>query len=161
MVDLLKIDVQGAEVDILKSGKKKLSKAVAVIPEVRFYQLYKDEPTLGDLDNELRKQGFVLHKYLPAKQIVLPNSQGARLSKKVVRSQLIDGDAVYIRNMENIEDWSSDQLKHLAICAGTVFDSQDLCVRCLDYLVQRNEIGANIPTEYVDLLPPEYLVDGQ
>jgi len=161
MVDLLKIDVQGAELDIIQSGKKKLSEAVVIIPEMRFYQLYENEPTLGDLDNELRKMGFVLHKFLPAKEAPLPSSQAARLSKKVVRSQWIDGDAVYIRNMENIDDWSADQLKHLALSAGTVFDSQDLCVRCLDHLVNRKEIDASVPAAYVDLLPPYYLAEAE
>lgn len=158
-IDLLKIDVQGAEVDIYRTSAKKLAQAVAVITEVRFYQLYKDEPTLGDLDNALRAQGFVLHKFLPTKRAALPNSQNRRLAPRHMKNQLVDGDAVYIRSMEDIEAWSSDQLKHLALSAGTVFDSQDLALRCLDVLAARGDVTPDTPEKYADLLPAQYLLD--
>jgi FkbM family methyltransferase len=156
-IDLLKIDVQGAEVDIFRGGTRKLSQAVAVIPEVRYYRLYEDEPLLGDMDVELRKQGFVLHKFLKPKIVQLPNSQAARFNRKEIRNQWMDGDAVYIRDMEDLGAWTDDQLCHLAILAGCVFDSQDLCVRCLDHLVERGVVAPEVPSAYVDLLPDSML----
>ena len=155
-IDLLKIDVQGAELDIITTGRKKLAKAIAIIPEMRFYRLYKDEPLLGDLDVALRKQGFVLHKFIKPKQIPLANSQSHRLLPRAVRNQLVDGDAVYIRSLENPDDWSREQLAYLALAAGTVFDSQDLAVRCLDHLVERGDLPKDVPRHYVDLLPAGY-----
>ncbi len=155
-IDLLKIDVQGAELDIIASGHEKLANAVAIIPEMRFYRLYKGEPLLGDLDLELRKQGFVLHKFIDTKQIPLANSQSHRFLPRAVRNQLVDGDAVYIRSLEDPDGWSRDQLFYLALAAATVFDSQDLAVRCLDHLVARGDLARDVPEKYVDLLAPGY-----
>lgn len=152
-VDILKMDVQGAEVDILQSGKKKLAKAVAIIPEVRFYRLYQNEPLLGDLDLALRAQGFVLHKFLPPKALPLPNSQSHRIKTAAQRNQLVDGDAVYIRDMEDLDGWSDQQLAHLAIASGCIFDSQDLAIRCLDHLVGRGRVHGQVPEQYADRLP--------
>jgi FkbM family methyltransferase len=36
-IDILKIDVQGSEYDIIKSGRAKMADAVAVQTEVRFF----------------------------------------------------------------------------------------------------------------------------
>jgi hypothetical protein len=42
---------------VFQSGKAKLSEAVAIQTEISFVPLYKDQPTLGDIDLELRGQG--------------------------------------------------------------------------------------------------------
>lgn len=155
-IDVLKMDVQGAELDILTTGREKLAQAVAIIPEVRFYRLYEDEPLFGELDRELHAQGFVLHKFLPPARVMLGNSQGRRLNPNVIRSQLVDGDAVYIRNLERPEAWTAAQLRHLALAADSIFDSPDLALRCLDLLAARGAIPANSARKYVGLMPEEW-----
>ena len=156
-VDLLKIDIQGGERDVIASGRGKLAGAVCVIPEVRYYQLYEGEPTLAELDAELRDQGFVLHKFLPAIRTMVPNSQAHRLDPGANRNQLIDGDAVYIRPLETPETLSDDQLKKMALFAAAVFNSHDLCLHCLDLLVARGVVDADVPAAYVDLLPEDMI----
>src|SRR5271155_2978032 len=52
--DLLKIDVQGAELMVFEHGRERLRNAVAVQTEVSFVPLYRDQPTFGDVDRELR-----------------------------------------------------------------------------------------------------------
>lgn len=151
--DLLKIDVQGAERDIIASGRQTLSEAVAIIPEMRFYPLYEGEPTLGDLHGELVDQGFRLHKFVHAQPVMLGNSQRARLNPEAAGSQLVDGDAVYIRPPETPESLSSRQLKCLAMFATEVFRSIDLALLCLDLLVTKKEIAPKVPGAYVDRLP--------
>jgi len=151
--DLLKIDIQGGELDVIRNAREKLSQAVCVIPEVRFYRMYEGEPLWGKLDVELHDQGFVLHKLLFSKPTMVANSQAGRLKGKAVRGQLIDGDAVYIRNPEVPRDWSDEQLKQLAIAAAGVFSSFDLAVFCLDRLSDRGAIGPDVAAGFVDLLP--------
>lgn len=152
--DVLKIDVQGAELKVFQGAREKLSTAMVVIPEIRFYQLYAGEPMLGRVDTELREQGFQLHKFMFEKEKVIPNSQIDRLKRTQHRNQVIDGDAVYIRDLGQVANCTSEQLKHLAIAATTLFESYDLALFCLDELVKRNSIAKNIPAAYVDLLPP-------
>ena len=151
--DLLKIDIQGGELDVICHGREKLAQAVCVIPEVRFYRMYEGEPLWGRLDVELHDQGFVLHKLLFSKPTMIANSQSGRLKGRAVRTQLIDGDAVYIRNPEVPQDWSDEQLKQLAIAAAGVFASFDLAVHCLDRLSDRGAIAPDVAKRFVDTLP--------
>ncbi|CUH62791.1 methyltransferase, FkbM family [Thalassovita gelatinovora] len=153
-LDLLKVDAQGAEVQVLQSGRGKLSKAVAVIAEMRFYRLYDGEPDLHELDAELRQQGFVLHKFIHQKSRMLHNSQSERLNRRAIGSQLIDGDAVYIRSLEDRMQWSDEQIAHLAFLAAGVFESHDLALLCLDELSDRNAV-APLAAGYVNHLPKE------
>lgn len=152
-IDCLKVDAQGAEVDVITGARAKLAQAVAVVAEMRFYRLYDGEPALHDLDRTLRDQGFVLHRFIAPKSRMLGNSQAARLNRRAVGSQLIDGDAVYIRNLEDRDDVSDEQLGHLALLADAVFASHDLTLWCLDELAARGVIAGKVAAKYVDKLP--------
>lgn len=156
-VDMLKMDVQGAELDVLQSAREKLAEAVVVIPELRYYRLYENEPLIGDVDSELRRQGFELHKFLPIKRRHIPNSQSARLDTALSSNQLLDGDAIYVRNLEDPSRWSDDQLRFLVLAAATVFNSQDLALHCMDLLVARGALSAETPSDYLGYLPRKLL----
>lgn len=153
--DLLKIDIQGGEVAVFQGAEKGLSSAVAVITEVRFYPIYENEPMLGGVDIELRRHGFELHKFMFQKAKVIPSSQIDRLKRVHHRNQILDGDAVYLKDLGKLETYRNDDLKHLAILASSVFDSHDLVLFCLDRLVERRAIEADVPGAYVDALPSE------
>lgn len=152
-LDVLKVDAQGAELAVLQGGRHKLRDAVAVVAEMRFYKLYDGEPMLHALDAELRAQGFVLHRFLHQKSRMLGNSQAGRLNKRAIGSQLIDGDAVYIRDLEDRAAVSDTQLAHLALLANAVFGSHDLVLWCLDTLAARGAIATLTAERYVDKLP--------
>lgn len=152
-IDLLKIDVQGSEVEIFKNASNKLSTAVGVVTELRFHRLYEDEPLLDAQIAELSKLGFIFHKVLFIKSAMISNSQTERLRRRSLRNQAIDGDAVFIRDISKPDQVTSEQLKHLAIMADGVFESYDLAIKCLDLLVERGELDTNFPKIYVDGLP--------
>lgn len=158
-IDLLKIDVQGAEVDVFRGARRKLRDCLAVITEVRFLQLYQGEPMIAGIDAELRAQGFEFHKFLFLKEKVIPNSQIHRLRRPRHRNQVIDGDAVYIRDMGTPEAFTDEDLKHMAILAAGVIESHDLVLHCLDHLVARGAAPADLPSRYVDGLPADLRKD--
>ena len=151
--DVLKIDIQGGELGVLQTGQDTLSDAVAIIPEVRFYRLYEGEPMFGEVDTALHRMGFVLHKFLFSKTVGIANSQAGRAKPDVMRNQLMDGDAVYIRNLEDPTALTPLQLKQLALAAAGIFDSLDLTLHCLDRLVERDAVAQDLPAAYVDQLP--------
>ena len=155
-IDMLKIDVQGAELDIIAGGREALSRAVVIYPEVRFFPLYEGEPTFGELDTELREQGFAFHKLRHPVTQLLPSPHRAGMERTVTASQWVDADAVYVRNLETIDNWDADQVRKLALFAGTVFDSQDLALMCLDRLARSDQIAPAVPDEYAALLPDKY-----
>lgn len=151
--DLLKIDIQGAELLALQGAQRSLAQAVAVVVELRYMRLYLDEPMLGEIDRELRRQGFGLHKFLFNKSRMLRHSQETRVRRRKMLDQLIDGDAVYLRALAEPQALSQDQIRHMALLGCAVFHSHSLVLYCLDLLVARGAAAPDLPARYVDALP--------
>lgn len=59
-VSVLKLDVQGAEMDVLEGGERTLARTDAVLVEVTFFSHYESDATFGALHAELARQGFEL-----------------------------------------------------------------------------------------------------
>lgn len=154
--DMLKIDIQGGEKLVMESARRVLTEVVAVVVELRYLKLYEDEPMVGGVDQCLREQGFMLHKFLFNKSRPMPNSQTARLNRRRTADQLIDGDAVYLRHPGMVDTYSDAQLMHLAVLSAGVFSSHSVALFALDELVSRGHISDTIPSRYVDALPDEY-----
>lgn len=64
-IDLLKIDVQGAELDVLKGGIKTLQRTTFAWVEVSFKPLYEGSALFGDIQQFMDAQGFVMINILP------------------------------------------------------------------------------------------------
>lgn len=152
-IDLLKIDVQGGEVRVFEGGTASLRDAVAIISEVSFIRLYQDQPLFHDQAAVLERMGFQFTKFLFLKARHLRTRYSGRLDPKKNKNQVIDGDAVFIRNFLDEENYSDEQLKHLAICADSVFESYDLSLRCINTLVDRGRVDGEKVVDYLDLLP--------
>lgn len=146
--DVLKMDVQGAEKEILEGGTERLSDALAVVTEVRFYQIYKDEPTFADLDHTLHSMGFRLHKFLFTKSVMLPHQHEAKTVRKSLTSQLLDGDAVYLRDVD-LGSLTDDNLAHLALIADSMADAPDLALGCMDVLAARGRLPTALTDDYI------------
>lgn len=156
-IDLLKIDVQGAETLIFEHGRKKLSEAVAVITELRFFPLYETEPLLDTQISLLSDLGLRFHKFLFVKGQHIQNSQSARLRTRALASQALDGDAVFVRDLRHPQSVSDAQIRALALLADATFGSYDLTLHCLDLLVDRGRVDPQAPATYADLLPSDLL----
>jgi len=59
--DLLKLDVQGYELEVLRGGTRCLSHAGAVLCEVSFREFYSGQPLFCDVAGMLATHGFALH----------------------------------------------------------------------------------------------------
>lgn len=151
--DLLKIDIQGGERMVFRSGPEKLAKALAVITEVAALPIYEGQPLMGDQMVELGQHGFMLHKFLFIKDIGYRNPWSGRLKRSAYRSQLGDGDAVMVRGLLDMQGLDVEELKHLAILADTVFLTQDLAVTAMVELMQRGALTDAQLHDYIDMLP--------
>lgn len=150
-LDFLKIDIQGGELAVFRSGMLKLAQAVAVQVEVSFITLYKNQPSLGEVDIELRAQGFVPHcfaavKKWPISPCVVNNNPRQALN------QLLEADIVYVRDFAHPEKFSDEQLKHLALIAHHCYGSFDLALRCVMLLEQRGVLSAGAQHAYLQNL---------
>jgi len=150
-LDFLKIDIQGGELDVFKSGTNKLAHAVVIQTEVSFMTLYQGQPTLGDIDLELRSQGFVPHcfaaiKKWPIAPCVVNNNPRQALN------QLLEADLVYVRDFSRPDAMNDEQLKHLALIAHHCYQSIDLALRCVMLLEQRGSLASGAQKSYLTML---------
>lgn len=138
--DLLKIDVQGSELMIFQHGRNRLADAVAVHTEVSFVPLYQGQPTFGEVDNELRAQGFMPHSMPDVKRwAIAPTVFDDNVY--IPGNQLLEADVVYIRDLAHTERMTSEQLSHLAMIAFHIYGSIDLTVNCLIELRYRGRVA--------------------
>ncbi len=61
--DLLKLDVQGYEIEALRGGDRSLRGARAVICEVSFRRFYERQPLFAEVVAYLAERGFLLHAF--------------------------------------------------------------------------------------------------
>ena len=78
-VSLLKLDVQGAELQALYGAKKLLETVKLVFLEVSFVELYRDCPLFDDIDRFLTECGYRRHAVYPSDQ---PHNWGDALYVK-------------------------------------------------------------------------------
>lgn len=150
-LDLLKIDVQGGELAVFRSGSARLAGAVAVHAEVSFVPLYKNQPVFGDIDLALRALGFIPHMFAKLnKRMILPLHDPAQPFAAI--NQLLEADIVYVRDFTRPDSMSVEQLKHLALIAHHCYRSYDLAGNCLYHLAARGAIAADAVVQYMALL---------
>ena len=150
-IDFLKIDIQGGELAVFVHGKEKLKNAVAIQTELQFVNLYEGQPSFGEVDQELRAQGFVPHAFAALKKWpISPLQFGGDPTRAL--NQLLEADLVYVRDFVHPDNMTSDQLKHLCLIAHSCYGSFDLAGRCIALLEQRKEISAGALQRYIELL---------
>lgn len=148
-LDFLKIDIQGGELAAFQGGAVKLSQAVAIQVEVPFVTLYKNQPSLGEIDLELRRQGFIPHCFAAVKRWPISPCVINGDPRRPLH-QLLEADIVYARDFSRPESMSDEQLKHLALIAHHCYGSVDLALRCLMLLERREVLSAGAQRRYLE-----------
>jgi FkbM family methyltransferase len=90
--DFLKLDVQGAELDILHGAALTLQSVKMIELEVAFNQQYIGQPLFSDLDSFLRDRGFLL---LGLRRTYWRRRAAATIPCSCAGGQLVHGDALY------------------------------------------------------------------
>jgi FkbM family methyltransferase len=132
-IDYLKLDVQGAELDIILGGARLLQSTILVHTEVEFIPIYSEQPLFGDIDVTLRKSGLWLHK--------LDSIQGRALQPLIANnnphgplSQILWADAaVYVRSFMTFDRVPPEKLLKLAVILHEVYASFDLAALALQH----------------------------
>jgi FkbM family methyltransferase len=150
-IDFLKIDIQGGELSVFQSGRQKLKNAVAIQTEVSFITLYKNQPSLGDIDLEMRLQGFVPHCFAAVKKFPIAPLVVNRDPWQATH-QLLEADMVYVRDFTQAESMSDEQLKQLVMVVHHCYGSADLAMRMILLLEQKNALPIGSSRDYLALL---------
>lgn len=156
-LDFLKIDIQGGELKVFQGGTAKLSQAVVIQTEISFVTLYKDQPSLGHIDLELRRQGYIPHCFAALK--TWPIAPGVVNNNPLQGlNQLLEADIVYVRDFSRPELMRDEQLKQLALIAHHCYGSFDLALRCVMLLEQRQVLKTGAQQQYLQLLTEQKIL---
>ncbi len=128
--DYLKVDVQGAELDVFNGATNVLKQAVLIHTEAEFVPMYRDQPLFGDVDCALRRNGFLLHRILATasrafKPLLNNNNPDAP------GSQALWCEVVYIPNFMALDTLAPEKLLKLALMLHVIYGSIDTCAYVL------------------------------
>ena len=147
-IDFAKMDIQGAELTVLKNGTKKLKDCLAVQLEVSYICLYENQPVFGEIDLWMRSQGFVPHCFLDVKRwSVYPTIFNNNV--RTPGNQLLESDIVYIKDPLKLNLLNEDQLKKIAIISHYCFQSVDLSGFIFLELEKRNIVPKDSYKQYI------------
>jgi FkbM family methyltransferase len=148
--DFLKMDAQGAELAILQNCFERLASVVAIQTEVSFVALYKNQPSFGQIDVELRRLGFLPHCFANINKRLIAPFVAENPYQAI--NQLLDADVVYVRDFMASDGMSAEQRKHLAVLAHLCYGSFDLTANCLHHLARIGAAPADAAQRYVAAL---------
>ena len=113
-----KLDVQGAELEILEGAQELLREAlVALRVEVSFVPIYRGQPLFADIDQALHQHDFFpmrfleLHPWRRSSKAKLPNLAEGPFPYS--EGQMIHGDLLYLRSPESLPDGSDAGVERL------------------------------------------------
>ncbi len=134
-IDFIKIDVQGAELDIFKGSTKLLNNVLKIVCEVEFLPLYHDQPLFGDITQFLGQYNFMFNKFLGLSGRTLKPLVANK--DKNFASQHMWTDAVFIQHINKIKNLNNEKLLKLSVLAA-IYNSLDLTCFYLFLYDKRN-----------------------
>ena len=118
-IDFIKIDVQGAELDIFRGASRAMPQLLGVCTEVEFVELYEGQPLFADVDKTLRHYGLQLHHFRETGKSPIRDTDFHG------KAQLLWADAVYFPSLESIDQLPARQLLKLAVLCS-LYEAYDL-----------------------------------
>ena len=112
-IDLIKIDIQGGELDVFKGGENILKDTLFIVSEAEFFPLYINQPLFGDIHNFLIKKDFMFNKFLgfggrAIKPIIIRNNVN------IEDTQYMWTDALFVRDLESVKKLDDQKILKLA-----------------------------------------------
>ncbi|MBW4599567.1 MAG: FkbM family methyltransferase [Calothrix sp. FI2-JRJ7] len=133
-IDFLQIDVQGADLDVLKGGYSILENSVLAIQiEVEFSPLYVNQPLFTDVDIFLRHQGFSLFDLATSYR----TRSDSPIQSTIRSGQILWADAFYFRDLirEDIDiSLKTPQQIFKLACIADIMHFPDYALELLTYL---------------------------
>ena len=134
-MDLLKIDVQGAEGQVFDGAKQRLSECLMVWTEVEFVALYVGQPLFAEIDQQLRRHGLQFLRFAGMASRPLASWPGTteRPGAGVAAvatppgTQQLWADAIYVPSPDRIAALDLPSAAKLALLAHYLPQAHDLC----------------------------------
>ena len=134
-VDFIKIDIQGAELDVFRGAKNCLENVLSIVSEVEFVPIYKNQPLFGDICSFLKDKDIIFHKFLGlAGRTMVPVIFN---NNKNFATQHFWSDAIFTKNVLNFKNFKNPQLLKMAVFSY-LYGSPDLTYYCLSNYDKNN-----------------------
>ena len=136
--NLLKMDIQGAELMVLQHAEKRLRELLVIQVEVEFMPLYQNQPLFTDIDLFLRQRGFMFHRFFPTvSRVIQPFVPVDTHNAIAGMSQLLWADALFIRDFTKLDRFTNPDLLNMAAILHDCYQSYDLVLHLLTEYQQR------------------------
>ncbi|MDE2020261.1 MAG: FkbM family methyltransferase [Patescibacteria group bacterium] len=168
-LDVMKLDVEGAELEVLRGlGAKAWNELVAVSLEAYFTPWGKGMPTFSEVDSFMRKKGFVLYD-LPIfrweRRPTSPYMFTDGIFGPTDRGQVVFTQALYVRDaVIELKDpkrrkfWTADKILKLA-AVMELFKFEDCAMELLQEAAKAGLLKGHDIDIMLDLLTPD--IDGK
>jgi len=145
-IDYLKIDIQGAELEVFRNGVNRLRNCLVIHTEVEFLPMYVGQPLFSEVETFLRGLGFIFHRFCPlvsrtVQPMLIDDDKYAGLS------QVFWADAVFIRDFTKLDRLTPNKLKKLALILHDCYGSIDLALRALMVIDEKDK--SNLAKKYL------------
>jgi FkbM family methyltransferase len=142
----IEMDIQGAELMVLRNARERLRDAVVLHLEVEFMPLYRDQPLYSDIAGFLHEHGFILHRFKDmtsrvVQPLMIDNNVFAGLS------QVVWADAVFIRDYARADLLNPQQLLASAAILHDCYGSVDVAHHMLKHY--DSKVGGNVAATYL------------
>jgi FkbM family methyltransferase len=129
-VHLLKLDVQGAELDVLRGAERLLRSILVIHAEVEFFPIYRDQPLFDSIFSFLTENRFELFD--------LPHqTRYSYLSTSDSGERLLWSEAVFIPNRARLDALDEDDTRRLARIMHDNYGASGFASWLLDRLAAR------------------------
>jgi FkbM family methyltransferase len=144
-MDFLKLDVQGAELNVLKGGRELVTeKLLGIQVEVSLNPMYENCPLFSDVDVYIREALGM--EIFDLRQSHWKYNEGRDFGPK--KGQLVWGDALYLRSpasvFEWLEEWNSDDRENkivILIFIGVLYGQFHYSLKILKEAITRKLIS--------------------
>ena len=145
----LKLDIQGAELEVLKGSVNALKNVLGLEVEINFKEIYKKTPLANDVEKYLNSQGFVLNDFLTF----------YRWERNFHRNfgEIVHGDALFLRTPEKIIEISKSLTDPIFLFENYVkilfvYNKLDLIIKLSEYMSdeQRKLLNLNSIILFLD-----------
>ena len=143
--DLLRIDVHGQELSVLKGCRGILEEISVVLTKVQFAPVYEDQPFFADVDTFLRDQGFFLQN------LINPGFVSFRAGLfDDLKSRLMWMDTVYVKEPSVMEKLSPKRILKAAVITHVLLKNPGLTASILEVFDRKT--GSRLLEGYQTLL---------
>jgi FkbM family methyltransferase len=151
-VDLLKLDIQGAELQALEGGRTLLGRTLVIHVETEFVPIYAGQPLFSECELFLRGIGFAFHHFTKCEGRRL--MAGTRVVGRAP-SALLWADAVFVPTFDRLDHMQARELGSLAWTMHTLYGACDFAMACL----HRCPDGKRLTAAYAELLSADGMLE--